>query len=80
MASKNTEELIKNLLYLIQDNEYRFKLSKKIAKKNTDLLLISKEISNKSDVVDTFKWLWKNHHKQLEHGSKKISYKTINSD
>ncbi|MGB0496330.1 MAG: hypothetical protein ACPGJI_08230 [Kangiellaceae bacterium] len=75
LACKTTEQVCANLVRLIENDDYRVQLCQKILKKDASILLITPDIKLKTDLVDTFLWVWKNHSSVLEKDLKFISYK-----
>jgi len=66
LACDNLEEFCQSVKSIVDDDQKRFDLSQKILKKDPNVLLITDEIDNKTDVVDTFNWVWKNHPSVIE--------------
>jgi len=79
LACNDTDEVIRNLIRLIEDEGHRIQIIESILKANTDSLLITEGILEKSDVLDSFLWLWKNHSQNPNDNTKKISHKNITS-
>jgi len=75
MASYSIEDVYANMERLISDNAYRVQLSEKIVEKNIESLLVNEKIDNKTDVIDAFTWVWRNHEKVIEKDIRFISYK-----
>ena len=75
MASYSIEDVYANMERLISDNAYRVQLSEKIIGKDIESLLVNEKIDKKTDVVDAFTWIWRNHEKVNEKDIRFISYK-----